>query len=123
EGNAVRKVDAKGVITTIAGTDKKGYDGDGGDARQATFNGPKAIRCDQAGNVYVVDTENHAIRKIDAKTNRVTTGAGGRKGDSGDGGDAMKAGLDRPHGCVIDARDTIYIADSSNHRVRVVTAP
>jgi sugar lactone lactonase YvrE len=121
EGNAVRKVDAKGIITTIAGTGKPGYDGDGGDARQATFRGPKGVRCDTKGNVYVVETENHAIRKIDAKTNVVTTVAGGRKGTGGDGGDALKAGMDRPHGCVLDAQGNIYIADSNNNRVRKVT--
>lgn len=120
EGNSIRKVDSKGIITTIAGTGAAGYSGDGGDAKKATFRGPKAIRCDQDGNIYVVDTENHAIRKIDAKTNVVTTVAGGRKGTEGDGGEAVKAGLDRPHGCVIDAKGVLYIADSNNHRVRRV---
>lgn len=121
EGNAIRKVDAQGIITTIAGTGEKGYTGDGGDARRATFNGPKGIRCDRQGNIYVVDTENHAIRRIDVATQIVTTVAGGHKGADGDGGDATQAGLDRPHGCVIDADGSIYIADSSNHRVRKVT--
>ncbi|MBY0526487.1 MAG: hypothetical protein K2R98_24040 [Gemmataceae bacterium] len=121
EGNAIRKVDAKGVITTIAGTGAAGYAGDGADAHKATFNGPKALRCDKLGNVFVVDTENHAIRRIDAKSNVVTTVAGGRKGGEGDGGPALKAGLDRPHGCVVDAGGTIYIADSNNHRVRRVS--
>jgi hypothetical protein len=123
EGNAIRKVDARGIITTIAGTGEKGYGGDGGDARQATFNGPKAIRCDAQGNLYVVDTENHAVRRIDAHSNVVTTVAGGRKGPQGDGGDAVQAGLDRPHGCVIDSQGHIYIADSNNHRVRKVAPP
>lgn len=118
EGNAIRQVDAKGTITTLAGTGVKGFAD--GEAAKATFNGPKAIRCDSQGNVYVVDTENHAIRKIDRKTLQVTTVAGGRKGKEGDGGDALKAGMDRPHGCVIDKDGTLYIADSSNHRVRRV---
>ncbi len=118
EGNAIRKVDAKGTIRTVAGTGSKGYGGDGGEAAKATFNGPKGIRCDRSGNLYVVDTENHAIRRIDARTNIITTVAGGRKGGEGDGGDAVKAGLDRPHGCIIDAEGNIYIADSNNHRVR-----
>jgi streptogramin lyase len=121
EGNAVRKVDAKGIITTIAGTGKAGYEGDGGAATKATFRGPKGVRCDAKGNLYVVETENHAIRKIDAKTGIVTTVAGGRKGAGGDGGDALQAGMDRPHGCVIDAQGNIYIADTNNHRVRKVT--
>lgn len=121
EGSAIRKIDAQGRISTIGGAGTPGYSGDGGDALQATFNGPKGIRCDRHGNIYIVDTENHAIRKIDAKTNVVTTVAGGRKGGKGDGGDALQAGLDRPHGCIIDADGTIYVADSNNHRVRKVS--
>ncbi|MCS6850306.1 MAG: hypothetical protein NZ700_03935, partial [Gemmataceae bacterium] len=118
EGNAIRKVDPQGIVTTIAGTGARGFaDGEG---RVATFNGPKAIRCDRQGNIFVVDTENHAIRRIDAASYAVTTVAGGRKGGEGDGGDATKAGLDRPHGCVVDADGNIYIADSNNHRVRKV---
>jgi hypothetical protein len=120
EGNAIRKVDARGIITTIAGTGAAGYTGDGGLAIKATFRGPKAIRCDRFGNIYVVDTENHAIRKIDVKSGIVNTVAGGRKSPEGDGGDPTKAGLDRPHGCVVDASGNIYIADSNNHRVRKV---
>jgi streptogramin lyase len=118
QGNCVRKVDDKGIITTIAGTRAAGAaDGPG---NKATFRGPKAIRCDRAGNAYVIDTENHAVRRIDAKTGAVTTVAGGRMGAAGDGGDALKAGLDRPHGCVIDGDGVLYIADTNNHRVRRV---
>ena len=120
EGNSIRKIDSAGVITTIAGTGKAGDTGDGGDAKKATFKGPKAIRADAAGNLYVVDTENHSVRKIDAKTNVVTTVAGGQKGTGGDGGPATRAGFDRPHGCVVDPAGTLYIADSNNHRVRAV---
>jgi streptogramin lyase len=123
EGNAVRRVDTKGRISTCAGTGKKSYGGDGQEAGQATFNGPKGIRCDGHGNLYVVDTENHAIRKIDRKSQRVTTIAGGHRGADGDGGAAVKAGLDRPHGCISDGRGNLYIADSNNHRVRLVTGP
>jgi NHL repeat len=120
EGSAIRKVDAKGIITTIAGTGEWGYSGDHADAKLAVFAGAKGIRCDAAGNIYVVDCENHCIRKIDAKSNTVTTVAGGRKGAGGDNGPAIKAGLDRPHGCVLDRFGTLFIADSNNHRVRVV---
>jgi streptogramin lyase len=123
EGNAIRKVNAEGVITTVAGTGQKGYAGDGGPAYKATFNGPKGVRCDRAGNVYLVDTENHATRKIDVAKGVVTTVAGGRKGGQGDGGPAEQAGLDRPHGCILDDRGVLYIADSNNHRVRRVTPP
>ncbi len=120
EGNGVRRVDANGIMSTIAGTGERGYEGDGGPALAATWNGPKAIRCDQQDNLLVVDTENHAIRRIDATTGLVTTVAGGRQGGQGDGGPATDAGLDRPHGCGVDGQGNIYIADSNNHRVRVV---
>lgn len=118
EGSAVRKVDAKGIITTIAGTGERGYSGDKGDAAKAVFDGPKGIRCDREGNIFVVDCENHCIRKIDINTLKVSTVAGGRKGKLD--GVATEAGMDRPHGCIIASDGTIYIADSNNHRVRVV---
>src|SRR5262249_2780864 len=100
EGNCVRKIDFKaGTIDRIAGTTRKGYGGDGGPARDATFNGPKELDVDAKGNVYVVDTENNAIRRIDAATGVVTTLAGsGKQGGDGDGGPADKATLGRPHG-------------------------
>ena len=121
EGNGLRKVDARGTITTVAGTGERGYAGDGGTASNATFDGPKAVRCDDEGNVFVVDTENHALRRIDTASGTVTTVAGGRRGSGGDGGAATGAGLDRPHGCVIDSSGNIFIADSDNHRVRLVS--
>jgi streptogramin lyase len=120
EGNAVRMVDFRGLIFTVAGTGAKGYGGDGGPALQATFNGPKCVRCDRGGSLYVVDTENFAIRRIDRQTAVVTTVAGGRKGPGGDGGPALQAGLDRPHGCVVSPDGTLFIADSNNQRVRRV---
>ena len=119
EGNGVRRVDADGIMSTLAGTGERGYDGDGGPAIAATWGAPKAIRCDASGNVIVVDTENHAIRKIDSE-GIVTTIAGGRLGPEGDGGPATAAGLERPHGCGIGPDGTLYIADSNNHRVRAV---
>ena len=75
EGNGIRKVNADGVMSTLAGTGEFGYSGDGGPAQAATWSrgGPKAIRCDHDGHLLVVDTENHAIRRIDAATGIVTT--------------------------------------------------
>ena len=120
EGNTLRRVDADGVITTVAGTGEKGYSGDGGPAIACEFNGPKAIRCDADGNVLIVDTENHAIRKYDAASGIITTVAGGHEGPDGDGGQAVGAGLARPHGVVVDDNGAMYIADSENHRIRLV---
>jgi hypothetical protein len=120
EGNGIRKVDANGIMSTFAGTGERGYSGDGGPALAATWGAPKAIRCDHHDNIIVVDTENNAIRRIDAVTGIVTTIAGGHQGGDGDGGPATAAGLERPHGCGIDLQGNLYIADGINHRVRVV---
>ncbi len=123
EGNGVRVVNSDGLMGTIAGADAEfGYSGDGGPAIESKWAGPKGIRCDSLGNIIVTDTENHAIRRIDAATHVVTTVAGGRLGGHGDGGPATAAGMDRPHGCEIATDGSIYIADSNNHRVRVVRA-
>ncbi len=122
EGNGVRIVTAGGIMGTVAGTDaERGYSGDGGSALAAAWGAPKALRCDANDNIIVVDTENHAIRRIDANTGIVTTIAGGELGGHGDGGAATDAGMDRPHGCGIAANGDIYVADSNNHRVRVVS--
>jgi streptogramin lyase len=122
EGNSVRRADPKmGKIDAFAGTGKKGYSGDGGPALEATFNGPKEIDVDRLGNVYVVDTENHAIRKIDAASKIITTVAGtGKLGDSGDGGPATKGMLARPHGVVVAPDGAIYVGDTQNHKIRLV---
>lgn len=70
------------------------------------------MHCDRHNNIIVVDSENNAVRRIDARTGVVTTIAGGHAGDDGDGGPATAAGL--------DAAGHLYIADTHNHRVRVV---
>ena len=119
EGNGVRKVDNNGIMSTVAGTGERGYTGDNGPAIEAQWGSPKAIRCNAKDEIIVVDTENHALRKIDPASNIVTTIAGGHLGGDGDGGPATDAGLERPHGCGIDESGVIYIADSNNHRVRI----
>ena len=120
EGNGVRKVNPDGIISTFAGTGEMGYAGDNDLAIRATGGAPKALRCDHNNNLIVVDTENNAVRQISSDTNIVTTIAGGHRGGDGDGGHAVDAGLERPHGCGIDNDGNLYIADGMNHRVRVV---
>ena len=120
EGNTLRKIDPDGKISTVAGTGEKGYEGDGGPAVSATLNGPKAIRCDLEGNVFIVDTENHAIRKLDVNSGILTTVSGGREGTEGDGGDPILSGMGRPHGVVIDKSGGHYVADTQNHRIRYI---
>ncbi len=121
EGNGVRQISPDGVLRTIAGAAAVfGYSGDGGPALEANWGAPKAMRCDLYDNIIVVDSDNSAVRRIDAHTGIVTTIAGGREGSGGDGGPATEAGLIHPHGCGINAEGDLFIADTHNHRVRVV---
>lgn len=118
QGSSIRRV-RDGVIETVAGTGARGNAGDGGDAKAAVFNAPKEMAVDRSGNIFVVDTENHAIRLIDATTWVVTAIAGtGSAGPGGDAGPAHKAGLARPHGATVGADGAVYIGDSENHRIR-----
>jgi DNA-binding beta-propeller fold protein YncE len=121
QGSCIRQIE-DGTIYTVAGTGERGYAGDGGDARQAVFNAPKEMAVAPNGDIFVVDTENHAIRMIDAATGIVRTIAGnGTAGSHGDGGPAERAGLARPHGAAVGPDGAVYIGDSENHRVRKLT--
>jgi DNA-binding beta-propeller fold protein YncE len=124
EGNRLRVVNPHtGIITTIAGTGARGYSGDGGPATAATFNGPKELAVDCRGNVWIVDTENHAIRFIETGTGLIRTVVGtGKAGSDGDGGPPLRARLDRPHGAAIAADGSLWIGDTNNHRIRIVRA-
>jgi DNA-binding beta-propeller fold protein YncE len=122
QGSTLRVVDpGTGIITTVAGTGERGYRGDGGPALAAVFDAPKELALDPGGDILVVDTENHAIRRIDAANGKVETIAGGRRGAEGDGGPAHAAGLGRPHGAVVGPDGAIYIGDTENHRIRKLT--
>jgi sugar lactone lactonase YvrE len=121
QGSSLRAVDPRtGTITTIAGTTARGYSGDGGPALAAVFDAPKEMAIDRDGSLLIVDTENHAVRRIGRGTGIVTNFAGGRQGPSGDGGPPEEAGLDRPHGAVVGPDGAIYIGDTNNHRIRKV---
>jgi DNA-binding beta-propeller fold protein YncE len=122
QGNTLRAVDpGSGVIATVAGTGAKGASGDGGPARSATFNGPKELAIDRAGNLWIVDTENDVIRRVEAGTRVVTTVAGSRRrGSEGDGGPATSARLARPHGVAVGPDGSLYVGDTENHRIRRV---
>lgn len=117
-GNALRVVDRDGKIRTVVGTGQKGASGDGGDARQATLNGPKHLCFDLEGNVIIADTENHVIRKYLPREGKIIRVAGnGKKGVSGLNGPPEEAELNQPHGVYVHRDGTLYIADSSNDRV------
>lgn len=122
EGNQVFRFDLKaGKIHHVAGTGKKGYSGDGGPAREATLNGPKGLTVGRDGRVYIVDTENHAIRAIDSVSGLISTLIGtGQKGDGPDGDKPLAAALARPHGIWVDPDHRVFIGDSENHRIRTL---
>ena len=121
EGNAVyRLAMGQGTLSRIAGTGESGYSGDGGLALLARFNGPKGIAYAAADHsLYIVDTENHVIRKVALATGLISTVLG--TGEMGDGpdGDPLQCALARPHGvCVHDG--VLYVTDSENHRIRAL---
>ena len=118
--NRIRKVDAAGTITTVAGTGESGFGGDGGPASEALLNYPLGVAVDGAGNLYIADTTNGRIRKVDA-TGTITTVAGtGESGFGGDGGPATQAQLQPPYGVAVDGAGNLYIVDRSNNRIRKV---
>ncbi len=119
EGNAVFRMDlAARRLHRIAGTGKTGFSGDGGAAMTATFNGPKGIAYAADGSLYVADTENHAIRRIDRRGILTTLVGTGQRGDGPDG-DPRQCRLARPHG-VCHHGGVLYISDSENNRVRAL---
>ena len=191
ENQRIRMVDIDGTISTVVGTGEPGFFGDGGPADQARIYAPigqaapptSRIATDEFGNLYIADTFNNRIRKVDAATNIITTIAGsgafppmpggerdegaaaidvslywpcdvgidsegrvffadtfnhcvryidldgalytvagqcGKSGDMGDGGDPQAALLNRPYGIELDPDDNLYIADTRNHRIRLV---
>jgi DNA-binding beta-propeller fold protein YncE len=122
QGSTLRATDPRtDIITTLAGTGVRSYTGDNGPAFAATFDAPKELTIDREGNLLIVDTENHAIRKIDIRSKILATVVGnGRQGGDGDGGPATAASLDRPHGAAVAPDGSIYIGDTNNHRVRKV---
>lgn len=115
----VRKLDAQGRLTTVAGSGW-GAIGDHGSARAAQLPGPVGIALDSAGNLYVSDTTARLIRKIDGNGIITTVAGDGEQGFDTDGVPATSAPLNAPHGITIDPEGNLYIADADNHRVRQV---
>lgn len=119
EGNAILRIDARAqTLHRIAGTGEQGYAGDGGPALAAKLGGPKGLAW-APGELFVADTENHAIRRVDLATGIITTVLG--TGERGDGPESspLQCKLSRPHGLLAD-RGILYVTDSEAHRVRVL---
>ena len=116
----IRKVDSSGVITTVAGTGERGYGGDGGPATEARLHFPRDVAVDGAGNLYIADTQNQRIRKVDSSGVITTVAGTGESGYGGDGGPAVQARLSYPRGVATDHAGNLYIADYNNLRIRKV---
>jgi streptogramin lyase len=120
EGNAIYRIDAQTqTIHRIGGTGEKGYSGDRGPALNARLNGPKGLTYGPDRSLYVADTENHAIRKIDLRTGVISTILG--TGERGDGPETnpLACRLSRPHGVLV-ANGVLFVSDSEAHRIRAV---
>ena len=119
-GGRVRKVTPSGAISIVAGNGGQGFSGDGGPAVSATLFYPEGIAADASGNLFIADSINHRIRRVDAATGIITTFAGtGVEGDGGDGGPASSAQLRAPEAVALDAGGTaLLVADTGNSRIR-----
>ena len=116
---------ATGNASLFAGTGTRGLAGDGGPATGAQFSSPQGIALDSGGNLYIADSGNYRIRKVDATTGVISTvagGAGGGLGNIGDGGPATSASLVYPSTVALDGAGNLYIGDSGHFAVRVVSA-
>ena len=122
DNQRIRRLNLKTRKTeVIAGSGQRGYAGDGGAAISASLNMPHEIRFDKKGNLYIVERDNHTVRKVDMKNGSISTIAGtGVAGFSGDGGPATKAQLRSPHSIAFDQNDNLFICDVGNHRIRRV---
>jgi sugar lactone lactonase YvrE len=135
ENSRIRVVTAStGIVTTFAGSGdctkgipfdvlvcKGGFGGDAGPAKDATLNHAEAAAFDAEGNLYIADTINHRVRRVDGSTGLISTIAGnGVKGFSGDGGPAIDAQIGFPSGIAVDGSGRVYFADGSNQRIRVL---
>jgi sugar lactone lactonase YvrE len=126
EGGHVHRVDSRGIFATIAGTgEEKGDAGDGGPAKQATFNGMHSLAIAPSGEIYIADTWNNRVRRIDQKSGTISAFAGtGKKAYAGDDGPAIKSDCGGIY-CVAFSPDakTLYLADLDNRRIRAVDVP
>jgi uncharacterized protein (TIGR03437 family) len=118
----VRKVDAGGIISTVAGNGTTGFSGDGGAATSAQLNTPSGVALDSAGNLYICDQGNGRIRKVTTAGTISTVAGKGNGFTLGDGGPATSGELANPIDVALDSAGNIYIADLGNERIRKVTA-
>jgi DNA-binding CsgD family transcriptional regulator/sugar lactone lactonase YvrE len=119
--NRIRKLDVNGTVSTVVGTGARGYGGDGGPAALAVLADPRGVAVDRLGNLFVADTGNDRIRKVDRSGVILTIAGTGHQGFSGDGSSATAADLNTPMGLAIDSEGNVYVADAGNDRVRRIS--
>ncbi|MEO6629106.1 MAG: hypothetical protein ABIP03_11130, partial [Aquihabitans sp.] len=108
------------IIDTVAGNGTRGFSGDGGPATNAEINRPFGVAVDASGNLFIADTFNGRVRKVDTLGTITTVAGAGTNGFSGDGGPATSAQLYQPVAVSVDGGGNLYIADLGNQRVRKV---
>ncbi len=118
--NCIRKINASGVITTVAGNSVSGFSGDGGPATLGQLSRPTGVAVDTGGNIYITDFQNHRVRKVNTSGMLSTIAGKGTGAFSGDGGPATAAEVSSPWGITVDAPGNIYISDCSNNRIRKI---
>ena len=120
--NRIRKMDANGIIFTVAGNGTNGYAGDGGSATNAELSDPFGVAVDAAGNLFIADWLNNRVRKVDTNGIITTVAGNGSYGYTGDGNPATNAEFRCPAGVAVDSTGNLYISDYYNYVVRVVDA-
>lgn len=118
--HAIRLVDRKGIITTIAGDGNYSFTGDGGCAKKARFNKPSGVAAGIDGCIYIADTGNHCIRKINRQEIIETLAGCGSEGYEGDGMPGIQAKFSRPGGVVVDKHNNVYTNDYGNNVIRII---
>jgi uncharacterized protein (TIGR03437 family) len=118
--NRVRRVDSKGIITTVAGNGNAGFSGDGGPATQASLNSPTGVCTDASGDLFIADVGNFRIRKVDTSGNITTIAGNGIEAATGDGGSATQASMYIPIRCVVDSKGNLYVTDQSGQKIRMI---
>ncbi len=123
DNERIRKIDASGMITTIAGIGTSGYNGEGIAAIAAALSEPIGVAVDATGNVYIADGWNERVRAINAAGLIYTIAGNGTAGFGGDGGEALAAQLNGPYGVAVDGSGNIFISDYTNNRIRQMNRP
>ena len=119
----IRRVDTTETVSVIAGTTEPGYGGDGERAVDAKINYPAGVAVDSSGSLYIADSGNHRIRRVDPSGTITTIAGTGEPGYGGDGGPASEAQLASPVAVAVDSSGKLYIADLGNYRIRILTPP